>query len=604
MVLILVLTIFVYREIKKRTHQMARQHKLYFVLRKYKPIDQKQAILIKYRGPSATQKSIGLQILPSHWDQQKHWIKDKYLGNHKNLLAKLKEYRDKMDDALVDLQSGVISRDTAFERILSKPHDKTTLYEFIMNDWNTISETQKRKYLTFSKAIKTNLSNANYSDPELPISLLSNVDECKKISVIIKKTSKGNDYFDMLDRVSRAAPLPIKNVFKDEGLKNKGVKRRRKQKKQVEFFDEWKFKLEGYNKINTPLQLQSYLWFLYSFCLQGMDGADIVSLGESDFINYQGRKKTINHFHPEGNSIQSKGDFSQKQYVILRRQKSEGVVAALYNVFPILFIRDWLHYLIGVTHPQYQYKGNDRIRLFSFDTLDSDGNPDPKVMDGPWKQMRDDYRKYQKKLFGASTKKARHAFTAICYNDLGMSKLDIQMMLGHDVGKEAIAAYLPTTPEMVTRDIQQMQVLEKFGVIELLWEMYDRFSKEEYRGIPMIKTTPDMFVGLRLLEGGKGKLLSWSPEKEWEYQRQLNQVITGSSEIYFDEILGKKQKRLKPVEREDWPQELKELYLERDKASLRWPEGLKKTPLTKEIIDHNKKMAKELKELGANVNIE
>ena len=213
-----------------------------------------------------------------------------------------------------------------------------------------------------------------------------------------------------------------------------------------------------------------------------MDGADIVSLREGDFINYQGRKKTINHFHPEGNSIQSKGDFSQKQYVVLRRQKGEGVVAALYNVFPILFIRDWLHYLIGVTHPQYQYNGNDRIRLFSFDTLDSNGDPDPKVMDGPWKQMRDNYRNYQKELFGASTKKTRHAFTAICYNDLGMSKIDIQMMLGHDVGKEAIAAYLPTSPEMVTRDIQQMQVLEKFGVIELLWDMYDRFSKEEYRG--------------------------------------------------------------------------------------------------------------------------
>ena len=582
---------------------MARQHKLYFVLRKYKPIDQKQAILIKYRGPSATQKSIGLQILPSHWDQQKHWIKDKYLGNHKNLLAKLKEYRDKMDDALVDLQSGIISRDTAFERILSKPYDKITLNEFISDNWDTISDSQRSKYLIFSRAIKTNLSNANYSNPELPISLLSNVDECKKISVIIKKTSKGNEYFDMLDRVSREAPLPIKNVFKNEGLKNKGVKRRRKQKKQVEFFDEWKFKIEGFNKINTLLQLQSYLWFLYSFCLQGMDGADIVSLRESDFINYQGRKKTINHFHPEGNSIQSKGDFSQKEYVVLRRQKGEGVVAALYNVFPILFIRDWLHYLIGVTHPHYQYKGDDRIRIFSFDTLDSDGKPDPKVMFGPWKQMRDDYRKSQKKLFGAHTKKARHAFTAICYNDLGMSKIDIQMMLGHDVGKEAIAAYLPTNPEMVTRDIQQMQVLEKFGVIELLWDMYDRFSKEEYLGDPMIKTTPDMFVGLRLLEGGKGKLLSWSPEKEREYQRQLNKVITGSSETYFDEILGKKQKRLKPVDQKDWPQELKELHLERDKASLRWPEGLKKVPLTKEIKDHNKRIANELKELGANVNI-
>ena len=583
---------------------MARNHKLYFVLRKYKPIDQKQSILIKYRGPSPSQKAIGLQILPSHWDQHKHWIKDKYLGNHKKLLWKLKNYRDKMDDALVELNSGEISRDTAFERILSKPYNQVTLQEFIKDDWETISESQKRKYLIFASAIKTNLSNGNYGNPELPISLLSNVDECKKISVIIKKTSKGNDYFDMLDRVSRAAKLPIKDVFKNEGLKNRGVKRRRKQKKQIEFFDPIRFKIEGFNKINTPLQLESYLWFLYSFSLQGMDGADIVSLREDDFIKYQERKKTINHFHPEGNSIQSKGDFSQKQYVVLRRQKSEGVVAALYNVFPILFIRDWLHYLIGVTHPQYQYNGNDRIRLFSFDTLDSNGDPDPKVMDGPWKQMRDNYRNYQKELFGASTKKTRHAFTAICYNDLGMSKIDIQMMLGHDVGKEAIAAYLPTSPEMVTRDIQQMQVLEKFGVVELLWDMYDRFSKEEYRGDPMIKTTPDMFVGLRLLEGGKGKLLSWSPEKEWEYQRQLNKVITGSTEKYTDEKTGKMQRRPKPIERKDWPQELKELHIERDKASLRWPEGLKKVPLTKEIKEHNKKIAKELQDLGYDVNLE
>ena len=583
---------------------MARNHKLYFVLRKYKPIDQKQSILIKYRGPSPSQKAIGLQILPSHWDQHKHWIKDKYLGNHKKLLWKLKNYRDKMDDALVELHSGEISRDTAFERILSKPYNQVTLQEFIKDDWETISESQKRKYLIFASAIKTNLSNGNYGNPELPISLLSNVDECKKISVIIKKTSKGNDYFDMLDRVSRTAKLPIKDVFKNEGLKNKGVKRRRKQKKQIEFFDEWKFKFDGFNKINTPLQLQSYLWFLYSFCLQGMDGADIVSLREGDFINYQGRKKTINHFHPEGKSIQSKGDFSQKQYVVLRRQKSEGVVAALYNVFPILFIRDWLHYLIGVTHPQYQYNGNDRIRLFSFDTLDSNGDPDPKVMDGPWKQMRDDYRKNQKQLFGASTKKTRHTFTSICLKELGMNTTEIKMMLGHDVGKEAITSYLPTNPEMVTRDIQQMQVLEKFGVLQHLWFMYQRFSKEEYRGIPMIKITPDMFVGLRFLESGKGKLLSWPIEKEREYQRLKNEMITGDPEQFFDEKLNKMQSRLKSVDQMDWPQELKELHLERDKASLRWPEGLKKVPLTKEIINHNKKMAKELQDLGYDVNLE
>ena len=204
---------------------MARNHKLYFVLRKYKPIDQKQSILIKYRGPSPSQKAIGLQILPSHWDQHKHWIKDKYLGNHKKLLWKLKNYRDKMDDALVELNSGEISRDTAFERILSKPYNQVTLQEFIKDDWETISESQKRKYLIFASAIKTNLSNGNYGNPELPISLLSNVDECKKISVIIKKTSKGNDYFDMLDRVSREAKLLIRDVLKTEALKGAENKR-------------------------------------------------------------------------------------------------------------------------------------------------------------------------------------------------------------------------------------------------------------------------------------------------------------------------------------------------------------------------------------------
>ena len=157
---------------------------------------------------------------------------------------------------------------------------------------------------------------------------------------------------------------------------------------------------------------------------------------------------------------------------------------------------------------------------------------------------------------------------------------------------------------MVTRDIQQMQVLEKFGVLQHLWFMYQRFSKEEYRGIPMIKITPDMFVGLRFLESGKGKLLSWPIEKEREYQRLKNEMITGDPEQFFDEKLNKMQSRLKSVDQMDWPQELKELHLERDKASLRWPEGLKKVPLTKEIINHNKKMAKELQDLGYDVNLE
>ena len=96
-----------------------RQHKLYLKLRNNKTDDKYQAIIIKYRGTNPTKKSTGLTINASHWDNKKRWIKDKYLKNHPKLIIQLKELRNKMDEAIVELQSGLISRDEAIKRITS-----------------------------------------------------------------------------------------------------------------------------------------------------------------------------------------------------------------------------------------------------------------------------------------------------------------------------------------------------------------------------------------------------------------------------------------------------------------------------------------------------
>lgn len=564
-----------------------RQHKLYLKLRNNKTDDNYQAIIVKYRGTNPTKKSTGLTINASHWDNKKHWIKDKYLKNHPKLIIQLKELRNKMDEAIVELQSGLISRDEAIKRITSKPFEEDTLLEYI-EDWIDLKDSQKRKYKRQARAIYTCLDEKGYSQPELPLSCLNILDECRKIAVILKKTVTGNEYFDMLDRVSRHAKLPLREPFKNEGLKNSGIKRKRAIKKSKNPFDIILFKTDGHNNINTHLQLQAYLWFLYSFCLQGTDGADMVDIDENSFKEYKGRPKEINHFHPEGKSIQKKGNFEGKHYLVVERKKGEGLIGAIYNVFPVLFIRDWLHYLIGVTHPNLQYKGNDRVRLFNFKSRDKEG----KI----WKAQRDNYRKYQKKLFGHSTKYSRTVFTDFCENKVGLDRFQIDRMLGHSIKQDSssLSTYLPTNPDTATRDIHQMQVIEKFGVLQLLWLMHKRFSKKEYKGIPFIKSNPNLFVGLRLLEGGEGKLLSWSPDKERRYQQLLNEVMTGELENYFNKETNETLTRMRKLSPEEYPKELKDLHNEREVASVRWPKGLKKVSLTKEIIEHNKTMVEEM----------
>lgn len=573
-----------------------RQHKLYLKLRDNKPEDVPQAIIIKYRGDKPTKKSTGLKIYPKHWDDKKRWVKDEYLKDHPKLIAQLKELRDKMDEALVELQSGLISRDEAIKKITSKPFDEFTLLEYIDNEWTELKESQKQKYRVYASAIFSRLNEAGYAYPEVPLSCLNILEECRKISVILKKTVSGNEYFNMLDRVTRRAKLPLKEPFKDEGLKNTGIKRRRRVKKLQKPFDIQRFQTDGHNNINTHLQLQSYLWFLYSFCLQGTDGCDLVDIDENSFTKYKGRPEELNHFHPSGESIQSKGNFQGKQYLVVERKKGEGLIGALYNVFPILFIRDWLHYLIGVTHPHLQYKGKDRVRLFSFKSRDNEG----KI----WKKQRDNYRKYQTALFGVSTKRARDVFSDFCENKVGLNGFQIDRMLGHSApeGSASLSTYLPTNPDTVQRDIYQMQVIEEFGAIKLLWNMYERFRNKEFNGIPFIKdTNPNIFIGLRLLEGGKGKLLSWSPDKEKRYQMLLNTITTGELENYLDEETNELKSRIRVLTPEEYPQELKDLHIERSKLSARTPEGMKMVPLTQEIIENNKRMGKELKERGYDV---
>ena len=559
---------------KKLPTQMPRNHKLFLALRANPKEGVPQAIIIRYRGENFKIKKTGLSILPEHWDFRNRKIKDKFITDYPKLQREISRLVKRIREYLVELQSGEITPQTALEQILAKPFEDKSLSEFI-DDWLEIG-LKKGQYTKYKRQVR---AIENKWGKEIRISELNDIMFCAKLANKIKETVTGNEYFSMLDRITVKAKLKNQNPFVIEDLKNKGIRQQRKIKKAQKELDQIRLTL-GPNEIRTHLQLASYLWFLYSYCLQGLDGADIVNLDEK--MLKSANKSELTHFHPNGNFINPIRDYSNKYHIIKGRQKGNEMVVAMYNVFPVLFIRDWLHYLIGITHPQYLYKGDDRIRLFNFKTNSDDENPG-------WKQMRDNFRKVQTKLIGCSTKNSRDAFTAICEINLGLSRFNIDRMLGHYVDGGSTDHYLNNNSNMVARDIQQMQAIEELGVINLLKMSIDVFNGRKHNGKPFFNIkSKEFFAGLILLENGKRKLMDWSPEKEKKYQIEIAKVKIGKPEIIDGKI------EYQTLNESEYSDELKELIEERDKISRRIP----KISFTKKEREQNEKVLNEMIKKG------
>ena len=575
MVFNLVFIILIRTNKKKLPTQMSRNHTLYLALRANPKEGVPQAIIIRYRGENFKIKKTGLSILPEHWDIRNRKIKDKYISDYPKLQSEISRLEKRIREHLVELQNGTMTPKTALESIVNKPQKDKTLKDFLDQLSIKISESQTVKYSCYIQAIE------NIWGEQIKLSYLNDQSFCAKLAKEIKKTVSSNEYFAMLDRFTNEADLQNKEPFKRGGLRNKGIKQKRRIKKASKELDQRRFKCAP-NDINTHLQLASYLWFLYSFCLQGMDGIDLVNLDGKSLKSSS--DKPLTHFHPNGNFINPVRDFNNKFYIIKGREKSGELVMALYNVFPVLFIRDWLHYLIGIHYPEFVYKGKDRIQLFNFKTIKPNGDKDLKVINGPWKQIRDNFRKFQMKLFGSTPKMARHSFTRHC-EEIGLSKFEIQRMLGHSVG-EAVGSYLSDNSDIIARDINQMQVIEDFGVVRRLTMLFNMFRNKSYLGEPFIKVSPEIFIAITLMEGGKGKLMDWSKEKEKRYQTLMSKIEGGRDVLRDGKIV------FEPIPENEYPEELKALIKERNQVSSRVPEWVE--PVTKEVIENNNKLIEEL----------
>ena len=56
--------------------------------------------------------------------------------------------------------------------------------------------------------------------------------------------------------------------------------------------------MEGLNSINTFKQFEALLFWLYSFCLLGLDGVDIINIDEKKIVE---ENHNLDYYHPDLN---------------------------------------------------------------------------------------------------------------------------------------------------------------------------------------------------------------------------------------------------------------------------------------------------------------
>ena len=360
----------------------------------------------------------------------------------------------------VALREKSISYTTAFDKLLKRGSEEVDLKKFVLTSpkCKKFTPKTKQKLISFIKAIEKKLKQAKHHFTVLTTDIIVDEVYCNEINEILREsnisTNTRRDYLQKLDAISRQTDHLKNSVFKSEGLYPKLVDTSRDP---VEF----DALMEGINDIRTLQDLEAYLFWLYSFCLLGLDVNDIVNLDEST-VAINGEKIT-GPYHPDALFDDMLSKYGEKTHLKFFRKKSKVPMTICINLMPILFIRDWLHYLVKINRTQYAYKGTDRLRIFNFKTLTPTGNDD---MEGEAKKkaIADTYRQKTQRMFRGTLQQTRHTVTAQGQEN-GMSNSELDGQLGHSA-KGSLRHYLKT--HQIPKDVNHIHIIEEFGILKIM----------------------------------------------------------------------------------------------------------------------------------------
>lgn len=518
------------------------------------------SIFHKYGGSGTKKKrSTNVYIPYEVWDLSTKDISRK-AKSRADLQAQVKEV-DRMQQAIreciIKMNKGTLTHVSAFDIIEGKNVDGTV--ETWLKHTKRITAANKEIYYNQLNGIRKHVLAAGRDDLHpIKFSHLQDPQAIESIAAILRDApSLGNgaiDYLKFLDRVTRDADLQIKEPFKKEKLIPRPVETREKMVTKMDI-------INGFNKITTLQDYMAVNFWLLQFCLRGLDGQDIANISE-DMLVSEAEDEHHCPYLPDANlDVYWSGHLSDKEWLKLKRGKAakNKDFYILFNLFPTYFLHQSLREIIRRTHPEYAYKGKDRVRIFNFTPKNKDWSENPEGKK-KWNDFRDTVSKKCKKILGEGIKAVRHSFDAPANQFLRMTDSEQGELLGHK-GKKGVIKHYQTEQQLKT-DLLHIGVIEAMDICQIVDIFYKIGNKRGY--IPY-----ELSRGAEMILK-REKLVSFGIEDELKLQ-QLTKRWKENPTVKIDED------GIVVMSEADKPDALKELETQkalRYEASLPSPEAI------------------------------
>ena len=522
----------------------------------------------KYGSGNRTIRNTPILIPMVAWNKKKQEIKQEYHKEYLEYVEWVNNYKAKRPSIIIDLYESKINHLQAFDQILNIVKDGEVLDKFIdfckikkrNRKNNVITKDAVDKHIKHINAVQTALfdlgaiqyQRLRWSHLQLSSHHISNIEELLQKHKGANNETK-NRYLESLNYASFVNP----NTTDTPPFANKYNTSDDSQIEQDKFLLRSELSEGILNIGDNTYFLEAYLFWLLCFSLRGVDGADIAIMDKSWLVDEKGKNidpKDIMHYIPNYTKLlnrytrEADPNFKEVLHVLPKRfnatdkkvyirgyrkktsTKAVGI-RILFNHYPTLIIHRLLKQMIEVNRPELVYKGDDPMKLYSFDYFSDEGKKQ-------WKNLQGTYTKELKKLCGINgkLKHTRHTFTtelSNIYGGTGAERL-LSVSLGHR--KKKLIEHYVKVPQYKS-DILQIEVLKSYDINKVLKLLIKYCSKKtfEYKGIekPLISVEGIRpIVNKYELEALEMPLSYWSWRKEEEYQRLMKK----ENDVVFDDI--------------------------------------------------------------------
>jgi hypothetical protein len=461
-------------------------------------------IYYQYGTDSPRKKRIpSIKVPFVNWDTKTKYFKKNAVNKnliHNEDLEYIDEIKSKFRPLARRLAEGEITVENAFKALLKQQEDGTVRTHLLQEKGIAYPYDTANKYIDYLNGVEKHLPNTFIP---LLFSHIQDLNSVKEIAAKLKtadvSSNTARDYLRALDVITDRANLSVSKPFKAQKLIPAKQESRKKNTTYIDL-------LQAINKINTKQDYLSYAFWLLSFSLRGLDGNDICNISE-DSVAGDFRLP----YYPDWDSDNCFINCGEKAYLIKRRGKSNKFYSILLNLYPTYYLHRLVKQLIKETHPEYAYKGSDKLRLFNFTTKDKHNNG---IEEGQtkWKNIRDTISKKAVKLTGEGIKTARHTFNRLADTALYLSDSQQRDLLQHSTGK-ALEHY--QSPQQINTDLNHIFILQEYEIAKICELLLQKGEREGYHNFNMTNGSKTLLK--------KHKLTTFTQEEEREYQKLLSE---------------------------------------------------------------------------------